>query len=210
MKLYDYFRSTACYRVRIALYLKGIAFDLETVHLVNDGGQQHSETYQSINPHRLVPSLALNDSDQIHQSLAIIEYLDEKYPDPQLLPHNSLAKAKTRSLAYAIACDIHPLNNLRVLQYLQKECGLNDEKKMQWYHHWLAVGFTGIEQQLSSIERQLPVCCGDQISLADLCLIPQVYNANRFGFALDDFPTIKAINAYCLSLEAFKKAQPEA
>lgn len=208
MILYDYFRSTACYRVRIALHLKNIPFDKSEVHLVNNGGEQHSQEYQHINPQELVPSLDI-DGITISQSLAIIEYLDETYPEPPLLPHDPVLKAKLRSLALIVACDIHPLNNLRVLNRLKEQFNANEEQVMGWYHYWLKAGFDAFETQLRSLKREKPVCAGNDISVADICLIPQVYNARRFHFPMTEYPLINTINEYCLSLDAFQRAVPE-
>lgn len=209
MKLYDYFRSTACYRVRIALNIKGIAYEKVDIHLINDGGQQHSAEYSVINPQHLVPSLEVN-GQIVHQSLAIIDYLDETFPSPALLPQDPMQRAMVRSLALIIACDMHPLNNLRVLNQLKREFHADEEHVMQWYHHWLRAGFNAFETKLRSLQRSQDLCVGDSISLADLCLIPQVYNAKRFHFPLQDYPLICKINDYCCSLEAFQQAAPEA
>ena len=209
MKLYDYFRSTACYRVRIALHLKNIAYEKINIHLINNGGEQHTLEYREVNPQGLVPSLETN-GHLINQSLAIINYLEEIYPNPALLPKNPLEKAAVNSLALIVACDIHPLNNLRVLNQLKKQFAANEAQVTQWYHRWLKAGFDAFESKLKNMSRNAPFCFGNAVSLADLCLIPQVYNANRFHFSMDDYPLISEINAYCLTLEAFQKASPEA
>jgi maleylacetoacetate isomerase len=208
MKLYDYYRSTACYRVRIALHVKNIPFDIETIHLVNQGGEQHSDYYKAINPQGLVPSLEVADGT-ISQSLAIIAYLEETYPTPALLPSKAIERAQVRSLALLVACDMHPLNNLRVLNQLKSQFKASEEDTMEWYHHWLKRGFDSIEAYLSKQNNKANFCFGNSISLADVCLIPQVFNANRFHFAMDNYPKIQAINAHCLSLEAFQKALPQ-
>ncbi|WP_058533605.1 maleylacetoacetate isomerase [Legionella saoudiensis] len=208
MKLYDYFRSTACYRVRIAMNLKGINYEKINVHLVNNGGEQHSREYQQVNPQELVPCLEL-DGQMINQSLAIIEYLEEAYPTPALLPADPFAKATVRSLALMVACDMHPLNNLRVLGQLKAEFNANDSQVTQWYHHWLKKGFDALETKLKTIKRTQPFCVGDSVSIADLCLIPQVFNAKRFNFALDDYSLIREIDAHCLALKAFQDAAPK-
>lgn len=208
MKLYDYFRSTACYRVRIALNIKQCAYEKIDVHLVNNGGEQHHPDYQKINPQELVPSLEVNGRI-LNQSLAIIEFLDEQYPQPALLPQDPYLKAELRSLALIVACDMHPLNNLRVLNRLKSEFAATESQVNAWYHHWLKAGFDAFEMKLNRLERSRPVCYGDEPSLADLCLIPQVYNAHRFHFPMDDYPLINEINHYCLSLKAFKEAAPE-
>ncbi|WP_131777886.1 maleylacetoacetate isomerase [Legionella bozemanae] len=209
MKLYDYFRSTACYRVRIALNLKNIAYEKIDIHLVNHGGEQHSPEYRKINPQELVPSLEVNGK-VISQSLAIIEYLDETYPTPALLPQNPLDRATVRSLALIVACDMHPLNNLRVLNRLKEQFQVNEAQVTEWYHHWLKAGFDAFEAKLQPIERSQSFCFGNALTLADLCLIPQVYNANRFHFPMDNYPLINEINNHCLTLDPFKKATPEA
>lgn len=208
MILYDYFRSTACYRVRIALNIKNIAYEKRTIHLINQGGEHHSPQYQQINPQGLVPSLDVQ-GHIVHQSLAIIEYLEETYPENPLLPPDPLHKASLRSLALLIACDMHPLNNLRVLTHLKEQFKATESQVMDWYHHWLKEGFDAFERRLTLLERSKPVCFGAEVSLADVCLIPQVYNAHRFKFSLAPYPLISEINNYCLSLNPFKNADPE-
>lgn len=207
MQLYDYYRSTASYRVRIALAIKGLDYEKIPVHLLNQGGEQHSADYALINPQHLVPTLR-DKKLTLSQSIAIIEYLEECFPSPSLYPTSKTAKARVKSLSLSIACDIHPLNNLRVLNYLTQELNISQAQKMAWYFHWLKLGFEALEQQLKSIARTVPVCYGNSVSLADLCLIPQVYNANRFEFPMDDYPLIQEINCYCLSLTAFQQAMP--
>ncbi len=208
MILYDYFRSTACYRVRLALNIKNIAYEKIEVHLVNNGGEQHSPEYLKINPQGLVPSLDI-DGYSITQSLAIIDYLEETFPQIPLLPKDPLIRATLKSMALIIACDMHPLNNLRVLNRLKEQFKANEDQVMEWYHHWLKAGFDAFEEQLNSLERSKPVCYGNEITLADICLIPQVYNAKRFHFAMDNYPLISEINDYCLYLPSFKTAAPE-
>ncbi|MFA6303358.1 MAG: maleylacetoacetate isomerase [Legionella sp.] len=208
MKLYDYYRSTACYRVRIALNIKNIAYETIPVHLVRDGGEQKLPAYLAINPQSLVPSLEV-DGAIITQSLAIINYLEEAFPEIPILPKDLIMKATIRSLALLIACDIHPLNNLRVLNQLKQEFQADESQITLWYHHWLKAGFDAFETILTKLERKGNFCFGTSPSLADICLIPQVYNAERFHFAMDDYPLINAINQQCLTLEAFKKASPE-
>lgn len=207
MTLYDYYRSTACYRVRIALEYKGISYDTIPIHLVNHGGEQHHPDYLALNPQGLVPALDVNGTI-LTQSLAIIEYLDEVYPENALLPKDLLARAQIKSLALIIAADIHPLNNLRVLQQLKQDFQASEEQTTHWYHHWLKVGFDAFEARLQTLPRSIAVCYGDLITLADLCLIPQVYNANRFHFPLDDYPLIQGIHDHCLQMSAFQKACP--
>ena len=208
MKLYDYFRSTACYRVRIALNIKNIHYNKIPIHLVDNGGEQHSAEYHQINPQELVPSIEAN-GQIISQSLAIIEYLEEIFPEVPILPHTILDKAHVRSLALMVACDMHPLNNLRILNRLKSQFKATESDVLEWYHHWLKAGFDAFEEKLQHMKRSKPVCFGDSASLADICLIPQVYNANRFNFSMANYPLIQEINAYCMTLAAFKNAAPE-
>lgn len=210
IKLFDYFRSSASFRVRIALNLKGLSYEQISVHLVKDGGQHLQSQYALINPQQLVPCLVDNDqSTALAQSLAIIEYLEEQYPTPSLLPTDYLLRASVRAFAQHIACEIHPLNNLRVLKYLTSHFEINDEQKTNWYHHWLRMGFKGLEKQLAANQHQGPFCFGDTPTLADICLVPQIYNAERFAFSLDAFPLVQAVNAACQNLPAFSDAFPE-
>ncbi|MAD77197.1 MAG: maleylacetoacetate isomerase [Rheinheimera sp.] len=206
MKLYSYWRSSAAYRVRIALNLKQLSFETIPVHLLKDGGQQHSAQYQQLNPNQLVPTY-VDGELTLNQSLAIIEYLDEMYPEPALLPKDAVAKAQVRSLALDIACDIHPLNNLRVLQYLTGPLTLTDEQKTEWIHHWLHTGFTALEQRLLRTAGEF--CYGDSITLADICLVPQVYNALRFKLDTLEYPTISRLYHHCQQLAGFALAAPE-
>ncbi|MDP1604151.1 MAG: maleylacetoacetate isomerase [Legionella sp.] len=207
MKLYDYYRSTASYRVRIALNIKNICYETLAVHLINNGGEQHNPDYLTLNPQGLVPTLNEN-GHIITQSLAIIEYLDEMNPTPALLPPTPYGRAKVRSLALIIACDMHPLNNLRVLNCLRKQFKATEDQILQWYHRWLKEGFDAFEQVLQNLPHKHQVCYGNEVSVADICLIPQVYNAKRFGFSMGDYPLINEINDYCLTLPAFKNAAP--
>lgn len=207
MRLYDYFRSTACYRVRLAFSLKQIAYEKVEVHLINNGGEHHRQEYQKINPQELVPSLEVNGSI-LTQSLAIIDYLDEIHPETSLLPEDPITKATLKSMALLIACDLHPLNNLRVLNQLRQQFNANEDQIHDWYHHWLKCGFDAFETRLNLLNRSKPVCFGNTPGLGDVCLIPQVYNAKRFNFALNDYPIINEINEYCLSLPAFQDAAP--
>lgn len=206
MKLYGYWRSTAAYRVRIALHLKGIDFENISVHLVKDGGEQFKQDYVDLNPAKLVPTLVDGDLT-LNQSMAIVEYLDEQYPQAPLLPADAKLKAKVRAVAQDIGCDIHPLNNLRVLKYLKGTLEVSDEAKDQWYAHWILTGFAALEERLKDTAGKF--CFGDSVTLADVCLIPQLYNARRFNVPLDDFPVICQIEANCLALEAFDRAVPE-
>ena len=208
MKLYDYFRSSAAYRVRIALNLKGIVPDERTfVHLRM--GNQRAQDYLALNPQGLVPALALDDGEVLTQSLAIIEYLDEAHPEPPLLPVAPPARARVRGIALAIACEIHPLNNLRVLNYLIGTLGVAREQKDGWYKYWVDVGFEALEKKLSQ-ERETGVFChGNAPTLADVCLVPQIANARRFNIDLSPYPTLTRIEAACLALPAFAGAAPE-
>ncbi|QYK00246.1 maleylacetoacetate isomerase [Shewanella psychrotolerans] len=208
MKLLGYWRSSAAYRVRIALNLKGLDAELQSVHLVKDGGEQHSAQYAALNPQELVPTLIEGDDEFVlSQSLAIIEYLDEIYPQHQMLPAEPKDRALVRAMALSVACEIHPLNNLRVLQYLSGPLGLGEEAKTAWYQHWIHQGFTALEKQL--VEHSGTYCFGDNVTLADLCLIPQIYNANRFKVDLTVYPNICRIWDNCHQLDAFVKAAPE-
>ena len=208
MKLYDYFRSSAAYRVRIALNLKGIAPDERTfVHLRM--GNQRAQDYLALNPQGLVPALALDDGHVLTQSLAIIEYLDETHPAPPLLPAESAARARVRAIALAIACEIHPLNNLRVLNYLIGTLGVSREQKDGWYKYWVDVGFEALERKLAHEKETARFCHGDAPTLADICLVPQIANARRFNIDLSPYPTLTGIEAACLALPAFAAAAPE-
>ncbi|HNG66436.1 MAG TPA: maleylacetoacetate isomerase, partial [Thauera aminoaromatica] len=183
MKLYTYFRSSAAYRVRIALNLKGLDYEAVPVHLVRGGGEHRQPAYLGLNPAGLVP--ALEDQGQVlTQSLAIIEYLEESHPQPALLPAAPLDRARVRAIAQAIACDIHPVNNLRVLQYLTRELDASEEQKNAWYRHWIGVGLQAVEAMLAGDARTGAFCHGDTPGLADCCLVPQVFNARRFGCEL--------------------------
>lgn len=209
MKLYHYFRSSASYRVRIALNLKRIECELVDIHLLNKGGEHNSPSYLKINPQGLVPCLELDDGRRIIQSLAIIEYLEEMVTEFPLLPTEKQLKAQLRALALIVACDIHPLNNLRVLNQLKSQFNAQEADVLEWYHHWLKSGLEAFEAQLQTLPRTIPVCYGNTITLADVFLIPQVYNAHRYKLPMTDYPLINEINEYCLSLEAFQKASPE-
>lgn len=207
MKLYTYFRSSAAYRVRIALHLKGIAFDSIPVHLLRGGGEQHMDAYQAVNPAELVPALATAGAT-LTQSLAIIEYLEETHALMPLLPADALGRARVRALAQTIACDTHPLTNLRVLQHLKGPLALSEDDKMAWIRHWMGEGMRVLEAQLAHSADTGRFCHGDMPTLADCCLVPQVFNANRFGIDLAPFPTITRIDAACSSIPAFQAAHP--
>ena len=204
MRLYDYWRSSSAYRVRIALRLKGIEHQQLGVNLRL--GVQRTLDYLAHNQQGLVPALETGEAT-LTQSLAIIEWLDETHPEPPLLPAGATARAVARSLALQIACEIQPVNNLRVLQYLQSRVGLEERDLNAWYRHWVAEGFAALEARLATTAGTY--CFGDQVTLADLCLVPQVYNARRYSCELDPFPTILRIDAACQKLEAFAEAKPE-
>ena len=205
MKLYSFFRSSAAFRVRIALNLKGLPYEMVPIHLNKDGGQQRKPEFVAINPQMRVPALALSSGDVLVQSLAIIEYLDDIHPEPPLLPPDALARAKVRAIAQMVACDIHPLNNLIALQYLKNTLKHAQPEIDAWYHHWVIEGFKAIEAMIAPA----PYACGAHVTLADLCLVPQVFNARRLKVPLDAFPKIAAADAACLKLAAFDKARPE-
>lgn len=205
MQLYSYFRSSAAYRVRIALNLKGMSFDTIPIHLQKDGGINRKPEYRAINPLMRVPTLKLDSGELLTQSLAIIEYLDETHPQPPLLPNDPLDRAKVRAMALLIACDIHPLNNVGPLRYLKRELGQDQDKIDAWYHHWILEGFEALETML----QPGPYCFGSQVTLADICLVPQVANARRLKVPLERFPKIVAVETACLKLPAFDKARPE-
>jgi len=212
MKLYSYFRSSAAYRVRIALNLKNLSCDIVPVHLLRQGGEQLSDDYRKLNPAALVPVL-IDEEDGgnavLTQSLAIIEYLDEMHPQPRLLPSKALDRAHVRSIAQSIACDIHPLNNLRVLRYLVRTLQIGEEEKNAWYRHWCEQGLAALEVVLAADARTGIFCYGDAPTLADCCLIPQMANAQRMGCDLSAMPTIMRIYQAACGLPAFEKAAPE-
>ncbi|MDO6635412.1 maleylacetoacetate isomerase [Pseudoalteromonas carrageenovora] len=203
MKLYSYFRSSAAYRVRIALNLKAIDYDLAIVNLLKS--QQLDEGYLAVNPQGLLPALETEEG-YLAQSLAILEWLDETYPQSPIIAGSAWQKAKIRNISYAIACDIHPVNNLRVLKYLSNELNVDDEAKNKWYRHWIEVGFEKIELMLSDSS---DYCVGDQPTLADICLVPQVFNAIRFKVDMAAYPKIAAIYERCNKLAAFDDAAPQ-
>jgi len=205
VKLYTYFRSSAAYRVRIALNLKGLTCEMIPIHLQKEGGLNKKPAYRAVNPQMRVPALALDSGEVLIQSLAIIEYLDELHPQPPLLPRDAVERAKVRALAQVIACDIHPLNNVAPLRYLKNELGQDQAKIDAWYHHWIVEGFAAIETMM----RGTPYAFGKEVTLADLCLVPQVYNARRLKVPLDRFPRIVAVDAACAKLAAFDQARPE-
>ncbi|MFA9217782.1 MAG: maleylacetoacetate isomerase [Sphingomonadaceae bacterium] len=207
MKLYTYFRSSAAYRVRIALNLKGLDYEALPVHLLRNGGEQLAPAYRDINPSGLLP--ALEDQGQIiHQSLAIMEYLDEVHPFMPLLPADALGRARVRALALTVACDTHPLTNLRVLKHLTGHLGLPEEAKGEWYRHWLGEGMAMLEAHLARADDTGRFCHGDSPTIADCCLVPQVFNARRFALDLAPYPTIMRIHDNCAGLPAFESAHP--
>lgn len=208
LKLYDYFRSSASFRVRIALEYKNLAYETIPVHLINHGGEQHAPSYQAINPQELVPSLEV-DNQIITQSLAIIGYLEEAHPQPPLLPANPLGRALARSIALSIAADMHPLNNLRVLNYLSHDLKVSDEGKNAWYQHWMRLGLVSLERLLTDRKKSGTFCLGDTFTIADACLVPQLFNARRFNCKLDDLPTLVRIDANCQALAAVQRAWPK-
>ena len=206
MKLHNYFRSSASFRVRIALQLKGLSYDYIAVHLAR--GDHKKPPYADLSADTLVPLLEV-DGLQLSQSMAIIEYLDEKHPTPALLPADSAGRAKVRALAQSISCDIHPLNNLRVLKYLVKDLKLEDEVKNTWYRHWCNEGLSAFEKQLELLPAST-YCYGNTPTLADCCLVPQIFNAQRFDVNFDGLTRTMAVFDACMALPAFQKAQPSA
>lgn len=205
MKLYSYNRSSAAYRVRIALNLKAIPHDIVAVNLLE--AEEQGKEYLKVNPQGLVPALEDN-GNIITQSTSIIEYIEEKFPQVPLLPTDLTERAIVRAMCNVVACDIHPVDNLRVLKYLVGKLGASEEQKMEWYHHWILEGFKALELQLADHSNG-KFCFGDSVSMADLYLIPQVYNANRFNVDMQDFPLISQINDHCTSIDAFVQAAPE-
>ena len=206
--LYGYWRSSAAYRVRIALNLKGLDYENRAVHLVRDGGEQHGNAYTALNPQELVPCL-IDDDQVLTQSMAMIEYLEDTHPTPALLPRDAIGKARVRALSQMIACDMHPLGNLRVLQQLSQQFAADDAQKSAWMQHWITTGLKSFETMLTRSEGTGRFCHGDTPGMADACLVPQVYNARRWKVALDDFPTVLRIDAACQEIDAFAKAAPE-
>lgn len=208
IRLYSYWRSSAAFRVRIALNIKELPYELIPVHLVKDGGEQHFPGFRQINPQELVPVL-VDGGRIIRQSLAIIEYLEESYEGAHLLPTTSRERARARGLAQLIACDIHPLNNLRVLEYLESEDGMPQIERDRWVKHWISLGFNALEEMLSKNPSTGDYCEGDLPSIADCCLVPQVFNARRWGLDMQAWPTIHRIADTCMQQPAFDRARPE-
>jgi maleylacetoacetate isomerase len=207
MKLYSYFRSSASYRVRIALNVKNLPYDYVPVHLVREGGEQLKPEYRKVNPDGIVPTL-VEGANAVPQSLAIIEYLEETHPEPPLLPKAPVDRAYVRSVALQIACEIHPLNNLRVLRYLKHTLRVDDDAKDAWYRHWIETGFATLETHLVAAAHTGKLCFGDTPTLADTCLIPQVFNAQRFKVDTTKFPTIQRIYDHAMLIDAFARAAP--
>ncbi len=208
LSLHSYWRSSAAYRVRIGLNLKDLPYDIVPVHLVREGGDQHRAEYAETNPQRLVPVLQ-HGQRMLRQSLAILEYLDEMWPEPALLPATARDRQRVRALAQLVACDIHPLNNLRVLQYFEHDWGVPQPEREVWIRHWITEGFAAFENLLQGNPSTGEFCDGHAPTIADCCLVPQVYNARRFSIDMSAYPTIVRIEAACLSLPAFDAARPE-
>ena len=204
MKLYTYFRSSAAFRVRIALNLKGIAYQPVFIHLAK--GEHRADSFAKVNPQALLPTLELEDGTRLNQSLAIIEFLDETHPAKPLIPKDGLAKARVRSLSYLIASEIHPLNNLRVLQHLKRALGQSEDQVNTWYRHWIADGLTKLEAELVGSKGKF--CHGESPTMADCCLVPQIFNAKRYNCDLAPYPTTTRVFDACMKLEAFDRAQP--
>jgi maleylacetoacetate isomerase len=205
VKLYSYFRSSAAYRARIALNLKGLTYDTIAIHLTKNGGQQSSAAFRAVNPQMRVPAMALETGEVLLQSLAIIEYLDEVQPQPRLLPVDALERARVRAVAQIIACDIHPLNNTSSLNYLRRELKADEAAVNAWYAYWIVAGFDAIE----ALIKPSPYAFGSTAGLADICLVPQVANARRFKVPLERYPKIVAVDAACAKLPAFERARPD-
>jgi len=209
MKVYSYYRSSAATRVRIALALKGLDYEYVPIHLARGGGEQLKPEYRALNPAGLVPVLE-DGANVLVQSLAIIEYLDETHPEPPLLPRDPLERARVRAIALAIACEIHPLNNLRVLRYLLRTLKVEEEAKNAWYRHWVESGLATVEAMLAGDARTGRFAHGDTPSLADCCIVPQVFNGQRFACKLDHVPTLMRVHEACMALGTFQRAAPEA
>ena len=207
MQLFDYFRSSASFRVRIGLKLKGLAPERHFVHLTKGGGQQFDAAFTKMNPQQLVPVL-VDGAEAISQSLAILEYLDETHPEPSFLPGSPIDRARIRALSLAIACDLHPLNNLRVLFYLKDPMGQSEDARNTWYRHWVAKGLSAFETALKEDRRTGKFCHGDTPTLADICLVPQIFNAKRLECPLDTYPSVMRVFDACMKVPAFDSAQP--
>ena len=208
LKLYSYWRSSAAYRVRIALNLKQLPHEIIPIHLLRDGGEQHKPEFHQINPQDRIPVL-VHGQRIITQSISIMEYLEEYFPENPIMPSTARERARVRSLAQIVACDIHPLNNSRVMKYLGGELGIDKPRVDIWYRHWISLGFAALEAGLERANWQGPFAFGSAPSLAEICLVPQMYNARRFETDLEDFPRLVAIDAACNALQAFRDAAPE-
>ena len=206
MRLYSFFRSSAAYRVRIALNVKGVAY--ETISVDLPGAEHRTAEFRAVNPQATIPTLD-DDGTVLWQSLAIIEYLDARFPSPRLIPAEPVARARVQALAQLIACEIHPLNNLRVLKYLKHTVGVTDEAKDAWYRHWIELGFESLQANLARSGKAGRFCFGDTPTLADICLVPQVFNAQRFNVDVSRYPAIAKIYEACMEMEAFRKAEPK-
>ena len=206
MKLYSYFRSSASFRVRIALALKGLEYDFHGIHLRRN--EQNAPEFLAVNPQGLVPALVDDDGSVLTQSLAIIEFLEERVPEPHILPASTADRAWVRALSQVVACDIHPVNNLRILQYLQKDLALDEETRNVWVRRWIDDGFAAMEKMLAQDPRTGTYCFGDSPTMADVCLIPQIFNGQRFNVAMEQYPTLARINDACMQHPAFKEAAP--
>ncbi|WP_028917592.1 maleylacetoacetate isomerase [Pseudoxanthomonas sp. J35] len=210
LRLYSYWRSSAAYRVRIGLELKGLPYAIQPVHLLEGGGQQHAPDYAALNPQQLVP-LLMHGRRAVRQSLAILEYIDETWPDAEpLLPDTARGRARVRALALLVACDIHPLNNLRVLQFFEQQWNVPQAEREDWVRHWIVDGLDAFEALVADDPSTGSFCHGDVPGLADCCLVPQLYNARRFGIDVARWPTLARIERACLELAAFRAAAPEA
>ncbi|MFO1183712.1 MAG: maleylacetoacetate isomerase [Bauldia sp.] len=206
MRLYSFWRSTATYRVRIALNLKGLSYDIVPLHLLRDGGEQRRPVFLAVNPQGRVPTLELDDGRILAQSMAILEWLEETHPDPPLLPRDPLMRATVRRVALTIVADVHPLSNTGVLAYLREKAGFDEERIAEWSRRWIGAGLGAIEELVEGPD----FCFGGRPTFADLCVVPQVFNAHRFKLDLSPFPKIRAIDAHCRALPAFARAAPSA
>jgi maleylacetoacetate isomerase len=208
MRHYGFFRSSASYRLRIGFNLKGLTAEYIPVHLSKGGGEQHLPGYVKLNPQHLVPALDI-DGHVLTQSLAILEYLDETRPEPAILPRDPAGRARVRALAQVVACDVHPINNLRILNYLKGPLKASEEATNEWYRHWVKLGLEAFEALVAGHPDTGVYCHGDSPTLADICLVPQIFNAQRFNCPLDAYPTVMRIHAACQTLDAFDRARPE-
>ena len=206
MILYTYFRSSSSYRVRIALNLKDLPYEPRFVHLRK--GDQFADPYVELNPQAQVPTLVTDDNKILVQSPAILEWIEEAYPDPPLLPEDPIGRQRVRALAAVVGCDIHPIDNLRILKYLGDELDADEDKVAAWFNHWIALGFDGLERLLADDSDTGKFCHGDSPTMADVYLVPQVFNAGRFGFSMEPYPVIRQVYENCMALEAFEKASP--